>query len=118
MGEAGKMKVIKLRRGLKETMPLLHESEIVYASDSNELFIGGANGNTTPSFDGGSLADSTKGRLILRRGTRYQISDLKPGELFYLEDERSLAIALENNNYIVLNQAAVQENLINQPLGE
>lgn len=108
------MKVIKLRRGRKEAMPLLHESELVYVSDTNELYIGGAIGNTTPTFDGGTLSDSTKGRLILRRGTRYQISDLKPGELFYLEDEKSLAIGLENNAYIVLNQANIQENPVEE----
>lgn len=98
------MKIIKLRRGLKDKMPLLHEAEIVYSKDTNEVFVGGASGNTTPNFDGGSLLDHTKGRLILRSGTTYEVSDIRPGELFYLNDLKSLAIGLENNKYIIFNQ--------------
>lgn len=100
------MKVIQLRRGIEADMPMLHEAEIVYAKDTNELFVGGTNGNTTPTFNGGSLTDSTKGRLILRHGTLLQAIDLRPGELFYLEDIKSLAIGLENNEFIILNQGA------------
>lgn len=113
------MKILKLRRGPKARIPMLHEAELAYTSDTNELTVGTSNGNTTPTFDGGLLTDSTKGRLILRHGTTREINDLKPGELFYLEDIKSLAIGLENNAYTILNQvAALEDAAIQQQEGE
>ena len=102
------MRVIKLRRGPLEHIPSLHEAELVYASDTNELYIGTAKGNTTPTFNGGTLNDATKGRFIPRHGNINQIIDLVPGELFYLEEEKSLAVALDKKRYVILNQEAIE----------
>lgn len=98
------MKTLKLRRGPSEYLPMLHEAELVYTTDTNELYIGGVKGNTTPDFNGGHLNDSTKGRLIPRHGSIYDIDVLVPGELFYLEDKESLAVGLEANHYLILNE--------------
>lgn len=104
-------KLITLRRGTKDTIPKLQEAEIVYTYDTNEFYIGGRGevGNTTPTFDGGDLTDTTKGKLIPRHGREADIRYVAPGELFYLEDHKSLAIGLENNTYLILNKAIQQQ---------
>lgn len=98
------MKVIKLRRGLLETMPSLHEAELVYAVDTNELYIGSAEGNKTLNYDGGTITDTTRGCFIPRHGKLNEITKLTPGELLYLEDQQSIAIAVNEKQCIVLNK--------------
>lgn len=97
-------KILKLKRGKKETMPALSEAELVYASDTNELYIGSTEGNKTLSFDGGRITDSTKGILKLKSGREAEIRWTTPGELFYLEDQHALAIGLINGDYLIFDK--------------
>lgn len=108
------MKIIKLRRGPAAKMPALSEAELVYASDTNELYIGADTGNTTFGFNGGKLTDTTKGRFIPRHGASYDLREVEPGELFFLEDKKGLAIGLEDNCYIEINKElnAIVQSLV------